>query len=124
VVYLEPLKTTVAGKHADAILTNTTLRSRFICPLPCCRFRGVEELPDRARLHYLHARHSEVVGLRAVPGIQPRIHRVETALVDAQQTALAVRRVLGNGVSGLPDFGHLDRWIALLAREKSQAAVA
>lgn len=121
-VYLEPLKTTLAARAARAIVASEALRQHFACTHGCCRFRDVAELDGRARIHYLHARRSEVDQMRALPIAAMRLHQMETQLRSARDLAARVRRALPE--TDLPDFTHLDRWLGLLAREQEAAMAA
>lgn len=115
-VYFEALKTTLTDKHARSILDDPGLRSRFVCNLACCRFKGFEGLADRRREHYLHVRMAEVSRLRAESTASLRTHRVHDQLREARDHAAVVRRVLGEHGIDAPSFAHLDRWIGCLAR--------
>jgi hypothetical protein len=117
-IYLEPLKTTVQGKHAAVILgPEAGLRGRFTCTRGCCQYRGFEDLPDRRRQHFLWARSGEVDELRARPTEALRRDHVHEQLRDAREAARLVRRVLAAERTTLPRFEHIDRWIGVLGRE-------
>jgi hypothetical protein len=118
-VYLEPLKTTLPAKVARIIVTSETLRHHFACTLGCCRFRALEELPERARSHYLFARRTEVDAMRKLSVAAMRLHQIETQLRSARDLGAVVRRALPD--AGLSDLGHIDRWLGLLAREQQLA---
>lgn len=122
-VYIEPLKTTLPARVAAELLALDGIRSQFACTLGCCRFRAIEELPARARGHYLHVRRSEVDRMRGLPVAAMRLHEAESRLHSARDLAATVRRALPD-YRGLPDFGHLDRWLGLLAREQELALAA
>lgn len=122
-VYFEPLKTTLSARVAAELLALDGIRSHFACTLGCCRFRAIEGLPARARGHYLHVRRSEVDRMRALPVAAMRLHEAESQLRSARDLAATVRRALPD-CGGLPDFGHLDRWLGLLAREQQLALAA
>lgn len=122
-VYLPPLKTTLPAPVARRILQTENVRSRFTCSLGCCRFRALDELPERARSHYLHARRHEVDAMRKLSVAAMRLHEIETQLRSASDLAATVRRALGDD-DPLPDFGHLDRWLGLIAREQQIALAA
>jgi hypothetical protein len=121
-VYLRELMTTLPANAADAIVRDETLRHHFTCSLGCCRFRALEELGSRARIHYLHVRRAEIDRAAALPAAALRLHEVETQLRQAADLGERVRRALPR--AGLPDFGHLERWLRLLAREQQTAAAA
>jgi hypothetical protein len=123
-VYLEQLKTTLQGRHADAILQNRTLRSRFVCTLGCCEHRGFENLAERRRQHYLWVRHHEIGVLRKRPTDGMRLDLVHEQLRDAREVGSVVRRTLKSLGSDEPTFDHIDRWIAVLARESKMSAAA
>lgn len=116
-IYLELLKTTLRGKHANRIIGDRSLRARFTCAHGCCRHGGFDELPDRRRQHYLWVRHHEIGELRARPTAGMRIDLVHEQLRDAREAASVVRRALGRETLDLPNFSHLERWIGVLARE-------
>ncbi len=123
-IYLEALKTTVKAADAEAILANRTLRHRFACTLGCCRNVGFESLPDRRRQHYLWVRDHEIGELRARPTKSMRIEFVFEQLREAHENAQLIRRILlGEGTS-TPDFKHIERWMAVIARERNISAAA
>jgi len=115
-IYLERLETTLRGRHALAILSDTGLRSTFVCNLGCCRYRGFDGLPDRRRQHYLWVRNAEVRELAAQATREFRLEHVNERLVQARETASVVTRALEAREIGAPRFDHLDRWTGVLAR--------
>jgi hypothetical protein len=115
-VYLESLKTTLRGRHADAILAQPELRSRFVCNLGCCRFRGFDGFAERRRQHYLWVRHSEVARLAGEPTKAMRLDRVHRQLVEARDSSAVVTRTLADRQLELPNFDHLERWLGVLSR--------
>lgn len=123
-VYLEQLKTTLQSRHADAILKHRTLRSRFACTLGCCEHRGFENLAERRRQHYLWVRDHEIGLLRKRPTAGMRLDLVHEQLLDAREVGMLVRRTLKKPGSDEPRFDHIDRWIAVLAREQKMSAAA
>lgn len=123
-IYLEQLKTTLADRHATAILENRTLRSHVVCTLGCCKHRGFENLAERSRQHYLWARDHEVDLLRKRPTESMRIDLVYEQLRTAREIGAVVNRTLRAHAVEAPSFEHIDRWIAVLARETALSAVA
>ncbi len=123
-IYLEQLKTTLLQKQAEAILTNTTLRSRVACTLPCCEHRDIESLAERARPHYLRTRLHETTTLAEAPSDAMRRNLVHSQLHDARETAKLVRRALRASGAEPPAFDHIERWMTLLAREHQASAAA
>lgn len=115
-LYLDPLKTTLPGPQARALVGLRGLRGHFACGLRCCRFRGFEDILDRHREHYLHTRIHEVEQLALLPTDEMRAERLRDDLVSAQEKGRMVRRALTDAGLAVPDFAHLDRWIAVLAR--------
>ncbi len=123
-IYLEVLKTTMKGAHAEAILDRPGLRSRFVCNHTCCQYRGFEDLAARRRGHFLCTRDSEVTEVRARPSGALRRDYVREQLRDAQETGRIVRRSLLDLGPAAPTFEHLDRWISLLASEQVLPGIA
>jgi len=123
-IYLESLKTTLTGRHAAAILENRTLRSRVACTLGCCKHRGFENLAERRRQHHLWVRDHEVKLLRGSPTEGMRIDLVYEQLRTAREVGAVVSRTLKAHAVEAPSFEHIDRWIAVLARETTLSAVA
>jgi hypothetical protein len=123
-IYLEQLKTTFSGRDGSAILENRTLRSHVACPLGCCRHRGFEGLAERSRQHYLWTRSHEVNLLRACPTQSMRVDLVYEQLRTAREIGAVVSRTLAAQGMDAPSFEHIDRWIAVLAREASLSPVA
>jgi hypothetical protein len=123
-IYLEQRKTTLKGSHAEAILGQRGLRSRFVCSYSCCQYRGFEDLPIRRRQHFLCTREAEVSAIRACTTRGLRRDFVREQLRDAQENARSVRRALIELGAEAPRFEHLDRWISLLAQEHLLPAFA
>jgi hypothetical protein len=123
-IYLEAVKTTMRGVHADAILDRPGLRFRFACDHPCCRFRGYEDLAARRRQHFFCTRDAEVAEVRGRPAGGLRADLVRERLRDAQENGRIVRRALLDLGPGAPTFEHLDRWIGLLAQEQILHGIA
>jgi hypothetical protein len=123
-IYLEQLKTTLQNRYVDAILQNRTLRSRFVCTLGCCEHRGFENLTERRRQHYLWVRDHEIGLLRKRPTDEMRLDLVHEQLRDAREAGIVVRRTLQKLGSDEPTFDHIDRWIAVLAREREVSVAA
>jgi hypothetical protein len=115
-LYLEPLKTTLHGPQARAVVALRGLRGHFACGLRCCRFRGFEDILDRHREHYLHTRTHEVEQLAQLPTDEMRAERLRDDLVTAQEKGRMVRRALAEEGVAAPDFAHLERWVGVLAR--------
>lgn len=123
-MYLQQLKTTFAERDATAILEDRALRSHVACTLGCCKHRGFENLAGRSRQHYLWARDHEVDLLRKRPTKSMRVDLVYEQLRSAREIATVVSRTLKEHAVEAPSFEHIDRWIAVLARETSLSAVA
>ncbi len=123
-VYLEQLKTTLSGRHAAAILEDRALRSHVTCTLGCCRHRGFENLAARSRQHYLWVRDHEVDLLRKRPTESMRVDLVYEQLRSAREIGGVVSRALKAHAVEAPSFEHIDRWIAVLARETALSAAA
>ncbi|MBA3808935.1 MAG: hypothetical protein H0X28_11185 [Solirubrobacterales bacterium] len=123
-IYLEQLKTTLSESHATAIIENRALRSHVACPLGCCRHRGFENLAQRGRQHYLWVRDHEVDLLRKRPSEGMRADLVYEQLRTAREIGAVVTRTLRADAVEAPSFEHIDRWIAVLARETMLAAAA
>lgn len=60
--------------------------------------------------------------MRALDVGAMRLHQIESQLRAARDLSSVVARMLPD-TSGLPEFGHLDRWLGLLAREHQLALV-
>lgn len=124
-IYFEQLRTTLPGRHAAHLIDEKVgLRAHLTCPHGCCRHRGIDELPDRARQHYLWVRDHEVKQLRETPHGAMRIDLIHEQLRDARETARVVRRTLLSRGLAYPAFDHLDRWIAVLGQSAQARAAA
>jgi hypothetical protein len=123
-LYLEAVKTTLSARHAEVILRNTSIRSWFVCSLPCCRWRGFETLLDRRREHYLHVRQSEVIRIAGEPTAAMRVNRLHDHISQARDRADLVRRTFEDAGLEAPSFDHLDRWLGVLARVATAARTA
>lgn len=121
-LYLEPLKTTLDAKQTTPLLADATLRSHLACNLGCCRFRTIETLPERGRQHFLYVRRREVDRMRSLNIPAMRLHQMESDLQTARSLAHTLRAAFPD--AGLPDFGHIDRWLGLLSREQQLALAA
>ena len=121
-IYLSQLKTTLPASAAELILQHPALRHNFTCTLGCCRFRALEELGARSRTHYLFTRGAEVDALARLPLQSLRVGYIESQLQQAIDLGDRVSRAVPH--ESLPDFGHLRRWLGLLAREQEAAQTA
>lgn len=119
-VYVEPLKTTMPAKVAAHLVRDESVRHHFACNLGCCRFRALEDLPSRARPHYLYVRRAEVDQMRKLEIAAMRLHHVETKLRAAQDLSEVARRSFET-VGLHQRFDHIERWLGLLAREQGLA---
>lgn len=123
-VYLEPLKTTLAYKDVDAILSEPGLRARFVCSLPCCRFGGFEHLADQRREHYLRVRLDEVDRLQSLPPGPLRLDKIRNDFTGARDHARVVERTLRERGIAPPRFAHLETWMGVVARLEPSHDVA
>ena len=123
-LYLAPLRTTMPALQAGLILGHPGLQGHFACDLGCCRFQALEELPDRARQHFLWNRNDEVRRLRELDTRTMRIDAIHEDLRSARELGRLVRRTLVGNLKELPSFDHTDRWIRVLGREAEARAVA
>lgn len=115
-IYLSELRTTLQGKHAEAILREPNVRGRFTCQLGCCRFSGFDGLIERRRQHYLRARQHEVSDIASLPSLPIRVELVHNQLLAAREHGEVVTRTLRARGLDAPSFEHLDRWLGVLAR--------
>jgi hypothetical protein len=91
--------------------------------LGCFKHRGFEGLIGHRRQHYLWVRTHEVDLLRECPTEAMRVDLVHEQLRNAREIGGVVARTLtAHGVQA-PSFGHIDRWIAVLASEASLSPV-
>jgi hypothetical protein len=123
-LYLAPLKTTMAVRQAQLILRHPALQGRFACSLGCCRFQGLDELPERSRSHFLWTRNEEVRAIRELETRSMRLDMVHEDLRGARELSRRVRRTLIPNLRDLPSFDHTDRWIRVLGREAEVRAAA
>jgi hypothetical protein len=112
------------ARQAGLILGHSGLQGHFACDLGCCRFQALEELPDRARQHFLWNRNDEVRKLRELDTRTMRIDAIHEDLRSARELGRLVRRTLIGNLKELPSFDHTDRWIRVLGREAEARAVA
>lgn len=123
-LYLAPLRTTMPARQAQLILDDDGLRGHFACGFGCCRFQALEELPDRARQHFLWTRNEEVRKIRELQTRTMKIDAIHEDLRDARELGRLVRRTLIGHLQELPTFDHTDRWIRVLGREAEARAAA
>ena len=123
-VYLNPLRTTLAARQAELILGHPGLGGRFACNLGCCRFQRLDELPQRARQHFLWTRNEEVRTIRALETRSMKLDLIHEELRTAREVGRLVRRTLMSNLADLPSFDHTDRWIRVLGREAEAQAAA
>lgn len=123
-IYLSPLRMTLPVRQAELILNNPGLAGRFGCDLGCCRFQGLDELPERARQHFLWTRSEEVRTIRELETRSMKLDLIHEELRTARETGRLVRRTLISSLPELPSFAHTDRWIRVLGREAEARAVA
>jgi hypothetical protein len=123
-IYLGPLKTTMARRQAELILSRDGLRGKFSCSLGCCRFAELSDLAGRSRHHYLWSRNDEVRAIREQPTRSAKLDLVHEELRNARELSRLVRRTLFKQQTELPSFDHVDRWLRALAREDEARAAA
>lgn len=123
-VYLHPLRLTVFEDKAAPLLADESLRAHFSCDLGCCRYAQVDELASRGPSHYLWTRNAEVRRIGDAPTRSARIDQLHEELRTAQAIARTVRRSQFDRQKELPDFGHLERWLSLLARQQQARSAA
>jgi hypothetical protein len=116
-VYLEGLKTTMLYRHVQPLLAEgNPLRPQLVCSLPCCRWKGFEDLSGRRRQHYLYVRATEVEQVRQLPTSNARLQAVHQQLLAARSHASTAARVLRSAQIDVPSFEHVDRWLGLISR--------
>lgn len=123
-VYLHPLRITVFEDKASPLLADERLRGHFSCDLGCCRYAQIDGLAGRGPSHYLWTRNAEVRRITESPTRGARVDRLHEELRNAQAFGRTVRRSQFDRQKDLPDFGHLDRWLSLLAREQQARSAA
>lgn len=123
-IYLSPLRTTLPARQAELILNHPGLAGRFACDLGCCRFQRLDELPERARQHFLWTRNEEVRAIRSLETRSMKLDLIHEELRTARETGRLVRRTLMSNLRELPSFDHTDRWIRVLGREAEARAAA
>lgn len=74
--------------------------------------------------HYLWTRTGEVRRIAESPTRSAPVDRLHEELRNAQAIGRTVRRSQFDRQQDLPDFGHLDRWLSLLAREQQARSAA
>lgn len=122
-LYLAPLRTTMPARQAQIIL-DSDLRGHFACQLGCCRFQGLDELPERSREHFLWTRNDEIRVIRELQTPSMKLDAVHEELRNARELGRQVRRTLIGNLRDLPPFNHTDRWLRVLGREAEARAVA
>lgn len=123
-IYMSPLWTTLPARQAELILNHPGLAGRFACDLGCCRFQRLDELPERARQHFLWNRNDEVQVIRSLETRSMKLDWIHEELRTARETGRLVRRTLISNLPELPSFDHTDRWIRVLGREAEARAAA
>lgn len=123
-IYLNPLRMTLPARQAEMILNHPALAGRFACRLGCCRFQRLDELPERARQHFLWTRNDEVRAIRELETRSMKLDLIHEELRTARETGRLVRRTLMSSLPELPSFDHTDRWIRVLGREAEARAAA
>jgi len=119
-VYLTMFKTTMMAEHARPLLASSELRAELTCSYGCCRFRALEDLPDRARTTT-----SSSGAPRSTPWPRSISPRCGSRTWRPSCDAPAISRS-GPGAwltPHCPTSSHTDRWLRLLAREQHAAPV-
>jgi hypothetical protein len=115
-VYVEALRTALPFKVATELLLSPPLAAQLSCILDECRHGGAPFALEKPRVHFFHARQHELSLLREAPSAEFRVPVVLDWLKSAAGLGRAVNRVRAEQGTDPIDFGHLDRWIGVLAR--------
>jgi hypothetical protein len=84
----------------------------------------LDELPERARSHFLWTRNDEVRRIRELETSSMKLDLIHEELRDARELGRQVRRTLIGNLRELPSLDHPDRWIRVLGREAEARAAA
>jgi hypothetical protein len=115
-VYVEALRTAVPYTLAAELLGSPALTAQLSCLIGECRHGGAPYALEHPRRHFFHVRKHELAVLRAVPTAEYRVPIVLGWLRSAVDLGQAVNRIREEQDKSAVDFGHLDRWVGVLAR--------
>ncbi len=120
--YVRPLLTSLDSAQLAALLRSPTIAPRLECNLEPCRFRDFTEQLRNPREHFFHVREAELRELRDLPTVSMRVQHMHTRLLGAIETGKLANQCLA--IEGLPpvSFGHLENWLAVLARVATRVA--
>lgn len=91
-VYVKEIGAFLSRKDARKLLAHRTVKNRFACQLPCCP-RGVEDMLEDPRRHFLVSRAKEVEQLSRVPEADRADLYLETWLRPASDRATLAARL-------------------------------
>jgi hypothetical protein len=115
-VYLAALRTPLPYTIAAELLTSSALSAQLGCLIGECRRAGLPYALEQPRLHFFHVRQQELAVLRNAPSTQFRVPIVLEWLRSAIDQGRVVNRIREEQGRPPLDFGHLDRWVGVLAR--------
>ncbi len=91
-VYVKEIGAFLSRKEARKLLAHRTVKNRFACQLPCCP-RGVEDMLEDPRRHFLVTRAKEIEQLSRVPEADRADLYLETWLRPASDRATLAARL-------------------------------
>ena len=105
-VYVSEIGAFLPRDEARKLLAHRTVKNRFACQLPCCP-RGVEDMLDDPRRHFLVSRAHEIEQLSRIPEADRADHYLEKWLRPASDRATMATRL---NPKLLTQRKRLDRW--------------
>lgn len=115
-VYVPAVLTAFPERIVRTLLEDPAVGAELACTTGECRSGGRLNPVEGPRPHFFHSREVELATLRALPTAALRVPVVHGWLRSARDIGKMVNRVrLEQGAPPL-DFGHLDRWMGVLAR--------
>jgi hypothetical protein len=122
-VYVGALRTSLPFDTAAELMTSLSLSAQLACLLGECRTGGFPFALEEPRRHFFHVRQDELKTLRKLPTPEYRVPVVMGWLRSAADLGRAINRIREEQNKGPIDFGHLDRWIGVLARVGAASAL-
>lgn len=91
-VYVSEIGAFLPRVEARKLFAHRTMKNRFACQLPCCP-RGIEDMLDDPRRHFLVSRAHEIEQLSRIPEADRADHYLETWLRPASDRAILATRL-------------------------------
>lgn len=122
-VYVGALRTALPFDLANEVLKSLSLAAQLGCLIDECRLGGYPFALENPRRHFQHVRQEELRMLRALPSPQYRVPVLVEWLRSSSDLGRAINRIRDEQSKPSINFGHLDRWVGVVARVGAVSAL-